>query len=557
PPAPERLVGMTIEEARAAVIRELSEQGLISKTEPYVHTVPYSQRSGERIEPLISLQWFMRMDELAKPAIEAVRSGRVRFTPESHTRVYMNWMQNIRPWVISRQLWWGHQIPVWYRGDEVYVGVGAPEGDGWERDPDVLDTWFSSALWPFATLGWPQATPQLRAFYPTDALVTGRDIIFLWVARMIMMGLEFTEQIPFSDVYVHSIIQGPDGRRMSKSLGTGIDPMDLIEGGPRPPVFAGRKSAGSFPAYGADAVRWGLLAMSAGQDVKFSEDKLAQGLQLTNKLWNAARLVLLGVGPDASPAPQPAAIEDRWILSRLAHARGEVGGKIDAFDFSHAALALYEFVYAELCDWYLELVKPRLRAAEPEVAATLLYVLVQTLALAHPVIPFVTEEIYSYVPGREGLLAAGIGFEDGRLDREAEASLGRAIEAVQVVRGWRDRNEVKAGATLPARLAAEGYEDTAEHVARLARLSLSKPDGGDPVASVPVPGGMVELLASPDLDLGAAERKRAAQRATLDREIDQSERKLANHGFVEKAPREVVAAEREKLERLRRELEAL
>jgi len=557
PPAPERFVGMTVDEARAAVVRELTEQGLISKTEPYVHTVPYSQRSGERIEPLISLQWFMRMDELAKPAIEAVRSGRVRFTPESHTRVYMNWMENIRPWVISRQLWWGHRIPVWYRGAEVYVGAGAPEGDGWERDPDVLDTWFSSALWPFATLGWPQATPQLRAFYPTDALVTGRDIIFLWVARMLMMGLEFTEQIPFSDVYVHSIIQAPDGRRMSKSLGTGIDPMDLIEGGPRPPVFAGGKSAGSFPAYGADAVRWGLLAMSAGQDVKFSEDKLAQGLQLTNKLWNAARLILLGVGPDARPAVKPAAVEDRWILSRLAHARAEVGGRIDSFDFSHAALALYEFVYAELCDWYLELVKPRLRAAEPEVAATLLYVLVQTLALAHPVIPFVTEEIYSYVPGREGLLAAGIGSEDGRLDREAEASLGRAIEAVQVVRGWRDRNEVKAGATLPARIAAEGYEDTAEHVARLARLSLSKSDGGDPVASVPVPGGVVELLASPDLDLGAAERKRAAQRATLEQEIERSERKLANPSFVEKAPPEVVAAEREKLERLRRELEAL
>jgi valyl-tRNA synthetase len=556
PPAPERFVGVTVEEARAAVVRELTEQGLISKTEPYVHTVPYSQRSGERIEPLISLQWFMRMDELAEPAIEAVRSGSVRFTPESHARVYMNWMENIRPWVISRQLWWGHQIPVWYRGDEVYVGVSAPEGDGWTRDPDVLDTWFSSSLWPFATLGWPHATSQLRAFYPTDTLVTGRDIIFLWVARMIMMGLEFTEQIPFSDVYVHSIIQAPDGRRMSKSLGTGIDPMDLIEGGQRPPVFAGGEAAGSFPAYGADAVRWGLLAMSSGQDVKFSEDKLAQGLQLTNKLWNAARLILLGVGHDARPAVKPLAVEDRWILSRLAHARAEVGGQIDAFHFSHAALALYEFVYAELCDWYLELVKPRLRAGEPEVAATLVYVLVQTLALAHPVIPFVTEEIYSYVPGREGLLAAGIGFEDGRLDREAEASLGRAIEAVQVVRGWRDRNEVKAGATLPARLTAEGYEETAEHVARLARLSLSS-DGGDQVASVPVPGGVVELLASPDLDLGAAERKRATVRAALEQEVERSEHKLANRGFVEKAPPEVVAAERDKLQRLRSELEAL
>ena len=199
--------------------------------------MPFSQRSGERIEPLISLQWFMAMDELAKPAIEVVREGRVRFHPPSNTRVYMDWMENIRPWVISRQLWWGHRLPVWYRGEETYVGVTAPEGEGWERDPDVLDTWFSSALWPFATLGWPEQTPELRAFYPTDVLVTARDIIFLWVARMIMMGLEFTGEIPFEDVHIHAIIQAPDGRRMSKSLGTGIDPLDLIDGGPRPPVF--------------------------------------------------------------------------------------------------------------------------------------------------------------------------------------------------------------------------------------------------------------------------------------------------------------------------------
>jgi valyl-tRNA synthetase len=551
--APERFRGLTVMEAREAVVAELRAHGSIEREEAYVHTVPFSQRSGERIEPLVSLQWFMSMHELAKPAIQVVREGRVRFHPASNTRVYMDWMENIRPWVISRQLWWGHRLPVWYRGDQTYVGVSAPEGQGWERDPDVLDTWFSSALWPFATLGWPSDARELRAFYPTDVLVTARDIIFLWVARMIMMALEFTGEVPFADVHIHAIIQAPDGRRMSKSLGTGIDPLHLINGGPRPPVFA---EGGSFPAYGADALRWGLLAMASSQDVRFNEERIAQGLQLTNKLWNATRLILLGVGPDARPAIAPAAVEDRWILSRLERAKTEVTGRVDRYDFSHAALALYDFIYGELSDWYLELVKPRLRAGEREVAATLLHVLVETLALAHPMIPFVTEEIYGYVPGAVGLLAAGIESEDAPVDDAAEASLARMIEAVQALRAWRDFAEVKVGATLAARLIAEGYEDTREHLARLARLSLTS-DGAVPVTSVPIPGGAVEVLPSPDVDLAAADRKRAAQRAGLEQEIERSERKLANQGFVAKAPPEVVQAERDKLARLRAELEAL
>ncbi|MFL5824051.1 MAG: valine--tRNA ligase [Solirubrobacteraceae bacterium] len=549
----DRFRGLTAAEAQQAVVHELLGQGLISRTEDYLHTVPFSHRSGERIEPLISLQWFMRMEELAQPAIEVVRSGRVRFHPERWTRVYMDWMENIRPWVLSRQLWWGHRIPVWYRGDETHVGLSAPEGEGWERDPDVLDTWFSSALWPFATLGWPEETPGLQAFYPTDVLVTARDIIFLWVARMIMMGLEFVGEIPFSDVHIHAIIQAPDGRRMSKSLGTGIDPMDLMNGGPRPPVF---ESGGDFPAYGADALRWGLLAMSSSQDVRFAEDKIAQGGQLANKLWNAARLILLGVGPDATAGARPRTVEDRWILSRLERARGEVTRRIDAYDFSHAALALYDFVYGELCDWYLELVKPRLREREPEVSATLLHVLVQTLALAHPIIPFITEEIYGYLPGASGLLAAGIQSAEAPVDQVAETSLGQVIEAIQALRAFRDFAEVKAGATLPARLSAEGYEDTREHLARMARLSFQS-DGAAPVAAVPVPGGTIELLPSPDLDLAAAERKRAARRARLDRDIGALERKLGNQGFLNKAPADVVEKARADLDRLLCEREAL
>ena len=545
--AGERFAGLTVKEAQAAVVAALREEGALARTEEHRHVVPFSHRSGERIEPLISLQWFMRMDELAKPAIDAVRDGRVRIHPERWTRVYLDWMENIRPWCISRQLWWGHQIPVWYRGEETHVGVTPPAGDGWERDPDVLDTWFSSALWPFATLGWPRETPELRAFYPTNVLSTARDILFLWVARMIMMGLEFAGDVPFEDVYIHSVIQAPDGRRMSKSLGTGIDPLDEIE------------------RHGADGVRFGLLAMSSSQDVRYSAEKVQQGQQLANKLWNASRLILTRIDGDARPAARPRTVEDRWILSRLAATQREVAERIAAFDFSHAVLGLYDFVYGELCDWYLELVKPRLYEAEGEerdaLAATLLHVLAETLQTAHPVIPFVTEEIWSHVPGSEGLLAARRAPAPAAeaADPEAERAIGDAIEAIQALRGWRDSVGAPAGARIPARLDADGYGATAAHVARLARLDLVAPgaDGREPVAQVTVPGGAVSVFASDAVDLGAAERKLAERRATLEREIARCEGKLANDGFVAKAPPPVVQAERDKLAALREELAGL
>src|SRR5262249_15123651 len=303
--AGERFAGMSAAEAQEAVVAALREEGLLRAEEPYTHSVPFSHRSGERIEPLISLQWFCRMDELAKRAIDVVEKGDVRFVPaEPHTKVYLDWMERIRPWCISRQLWWGHRLPVWYRGDaddpEIYVGEDPPEGDGWRQDEDVLDTWFSSALWPFATLGWPDTdAPEYQAFFPTDVLVTARDIIFLWVARMIMTSLEFTDRIPFSDVYVHSVIQAPDGRRMSKSLGTGIDPLDEIT------------------EHGADALRFGLLAMSSTQDVRFSQARVQQGRDLANKMWNASRLILMEAQDGVEAAPRTDRVEDRWILSRL------------------------------------------------------------------------------------------------------------------------------------------------------------------------------------------------------------------------------------------------
>jgi valyl-tRNA synthetase len=553
--AGERFEDMTALEARDAVVEALREAGAITRTEPHTHNVPFSHRSGERIEPLISLQWFMRMDELVTPAIEAVTSGRIRIHPENWTRVYLSWMENIRPWCVSRQLWWGHQIPVWYRGEQTYCGMEPPEGEGWVRDPDVLDTWFSSGLWPFATLGWPEDTPQLRAFYPTDVLSTGREILFLWVARMIMFGIEFAGDIPFTDVYLHSIIQAPDGRRMSKSLGTGVDPLALIDGGPRPPVF---DQGGDFPAYGADAVRFGLLAMSSSQDVRFNEDKVAQGRQLANKLWNASRLVLLRA-PGELPEPRATTVEDAWILSRLQRAKAATEHAFGAFEFHRAALGLYDFVYGDLCDWYLELIKPRLYADDnAEVSAVALRVLAETLALAHPVIPFVTEEIWSFVPGAEGLLMAQPFpvADESLLDDAAEAELARAIEAVQELRGWRDRVGAPPGRALEARLEAEGYDRTRDAVARLARVEWSA-NGTHPVASIPVPGGSVAILTADAVDTEAEARRTAEQRKRLEAEIARAQGKLANRGFVDKAPARVVEAEREKLARIQAELEAL
>jgi valyl-tRNA synthetase len=548
--AGERFAGLTVDEAREAVVAALREDGLISGTKPHVHDVPFSQRSGQRIEPLISLQWFCDMKGLAEPAIAAARDGSLRFHPERPwTDIYLTWLENIRPWCISRQLWWGHQIPVWYCDDcdETIAAEEPPErcgacGGELRRDPDVLDTWFSSALWPFATLGWPEDTPEYRAFYPTDVNSTARDIIFLWVARMVMMGVEFTGKLPFADVNIHSLILDKDGRRMSKSLGTGIDPLEMID------------------EHGADATRFGLLAMSSSQNVKFSDEKIQQGQELANKLWNASRLIVLGAG-DAEAAPRPQTVEDRWILSRLERLTERVTAQIDGFELAHAALDLYAAFWGEVCDWYLEFVKPRLREdPDPDTSATVLYVLDRVLRLLHPIMPFVTEEIWSHMPGERGLLAAAQwpSVDRSLIDEGAEAVVGRTIEAVTALRRYRQDVGAPAAAWIPGRLAAEGYEATGEQVARLARFELGgSSNGGDPVASVAVPGGAVHVLETQDIDFEEAERRMAAQREKLEQEIVRFEGKLANQKFVERAPAEVVAGERAKLERYRQELKEL
>jgi valyl-tRNA synthetase len=549
--AGERFAGMEVEAARDAVVAALEEEGLISGRQPYHHDVPYSHRSGRRIEPLISLQWFCDMEKLAEPAIAAADDRSLRFHPDKPwTKVYLDWLENIRPWCISRQLWWGHQLPVWYCEDgHTHVGEHEPErcptcGAPVERAPDVLDTWFSSALWPFATLGWPKETPQLKAFYPTDVLVTARDIIFLWVARMVMMGIEFTGELPFTDVPITSVIQAPDGRRMSKSLGTGIDPLDEIG------------------EHGADAVRFGLLAMASTQDVRYSEKRVKQGADLANKLWNASRFVILNVD-DVPAEPRGENVEDRWIVSRLERATDEVTSLLESFQFSRAALALYDVLWGEVCDWYIELVKPRLYDKEADrsaLSANLLHVLERVLRLLHPIMPFVTEEIWSFLPGERGLLAVSPWPErrPDAIDPAAERVVGDLIEAVTAVRRWRDGLGVPAGRRVRARIAASGYEETAAHLAQLARLELLDGDvNGDVETSVAIPGGAVQIYAADDIDAGEAERRRQEKRDQLQGEIARAQGKLANEQFVSKAPPDVVQAERDKLARFKAELEEL
>ncbi|MET0306277.1 MAG: valine--tRNA ligase [Solirubrobacterales bacterium] len=537
--AGEPFAGLSAAEAQEAVVAALREEGRLREEEPYVHSVPFSERSGARIEPLISLQWFCRMDELAAPAIEVVERDEVRITPPQWKRVYLDWMREIRPWCVSRQLWWGHRIPVWYCDacKETIVAEEAPAECGACRGPlrqeeDVLDTWFSSALWPFATLGWPEDTAELRAFYPTSFLTTAREILFLWVARMIMTGIEFAGDVPFRDVYVHSVIQARDGRRMSKSLGTGIDPLEEID------------------EHGADALRFGLLAMSSTQDVRFSDAKVQQGADLANKLWNASRLILLNVA-EVEAAPRPAGVEDRWLLSRLEETIASVTAKLEEYDFAHAAAEAYAFFWSELCDWYLEIVKPRLYEGEEEVSATLLWALERTLALLHPIMPFVTEEIWSYHPSRHGHLTVHSfpGADQSLLDPEAEAEVRTGIELTRRLRAWRDLVEAPAATVLPAR--AEGAPPR-EFVGRLARFEFGE-DGGDPVAAV----GPVKILASEAIDAEAIASRLEARREELRSEVSRAEGKLGNEKFVARAPAEVVEEEREKLERYRAELEEL
>ena len=539
--------GLEILAARERVVADLEKLGALEKVEDFAHSVASCDRCGTFIEPLISEQWFMDMDELRKPATAVVRDGRVKFTPERWGRVYIEWMDDLRPWCISRQLWWGHQLPVWYCEaagcGEVIVEEEAPQacpacgGQALRRDTDVLDTWFSSALWPFATWGWPDETPDLAYFYPTNVLSTAREIIFLWVARMVMMGLEFVGEIPFDDVYIHSVIQAADGRRMSKSLGTGIDPLEMID------------------KYGADATRFGLLMMSSTQDVRFSEEKIAMGRSFANKLWNASRLVLLaseGCEAQRSGAHQV----DRWIAARFGHCLEGVEAAVAAYDFCAAVDTVYHFVWDEFCDWYLELAKVRLYSEDEgerrEAAGHARWMLDRIVRLSHPFLPYVTEEVAAQYGAAPLLAQAHPRRELAGPSAADEAAVADLQALVNALRAFRAEGGIAPGQVLSAVFVADGaaaaarYEPYAAAVRALARTEVRF--GGAPEAGatvVLVPGGRLEVASM--VDVAEESARLGAQLAKAETEVARCAAKLANEAFVGKAPEAIVAKEREKL----------
>ncbi len=514
------------------------------------------------IEPLLSLQWFMDMKRLAAPAIACVEDGRVRFVPERWGGVYLEWMRGLKPWCISRQLWWGHRLPVWYCDacDEIVVTEDKPQacpacGGSVRQEEDVLDTWFSSALWPFATLGWPNQTPELAKFYPTSVLSTARDIIYLWVARMIMMGLEFPGDVPFREVIIHPTIMAADGRRMSKSLGTGVDPLDLIT------------------EYGADATRFGLVYMSSAQDVRFSSERIELGRNFANKFWNASRFVLQGVPEGASPAVTLSTPADRWMFSRVAAVTGELAQLYESFDLAEAARVIYRFVWNEFCDWYVEIAKARLygedETARHAVAGNLLYLLEHLLGLLHPLMPFLTEEIYRNLPqiAAAGLRPAALFdapfpvADPSWEDAEAVRAMEVFTTVVAGLRSTRDELELprdvvgQVWLVSPDAVAAEAVVQQAASFRQLSGCDCvgvvaSEPDvPAGRYATLPAPGaGVKALLALGGIVDPEKEKTRLLARAgKVRQELNKARGKLANEAFVARAPVEIVEEERRRV----------
>jgi valyl-tRNA synthetase len=496
------LAGLTQEEASARVLAWCEERAQLEKREPYRHSVAVCERCESRIEPLISLQWWCRMDELKQPALQALRSSRVRYHPESQHRFAVESLETAPDWNISRQIWWGHQLPVWFCPDG-HVNVQEKEPDACDecgsgelrRSEEVLDTWFSSALWPFATLGWPDDTPELRAFYPGDMNTTAREIIRLWENRMIFSGLELLHEVPFSDVVIHSTVLAVDGRRMSKSLGNGVDPLDMID------------------KHGADATRYGLLKISSTQDTRFSEGAIEEGRKLANKLWNVARLILSQSGDVATEA-RPSSLEERWMIAQLDAAHAELAERFAEFDFAGGASKLYHVTFDEFCDWYAEAIKPRLYNGDEDARATALALLERLLKYLHPVMPHVTEEIWTQLPNRQTRLIVAPWPEMDGAHAETQPEFERIRTAAEIFR--------RSGVRVPL---TDEQERIFTAVVKPERVRAN----GDPTAEI--------------------ERLRG--------EVARAERMLANDRFVSSAPTAVVEAEREKLERYKRELDVL
>lgn len=551
--------GMDRYECRKALVKELAALGVLVKTEEHEHAVGHCSRCHTTVEPLVSKQWFVKMESLAKPAIDVVRDGRVRFVPERFTKIYENWLENIRDWCISRQLWWGHRIPAWYCDDCGEVSVSRTEltacpacgSSHVHQDEDVLDTWFSSALWPFETMGWPEKTPELQQFYPTRTLVTGYDIIFFWVARMVMMGLKFGGEIPFRHVFIHGLVRDSQGRKMSKSLGNGIDPVEVIE------------------KYGADTLRFMLVTGNTpGNDMRFYWERVEAARNFANKLWNASRFMLMNLqGFDGGFVPNDTdyTLADRWILSRYAKTSAVVTENLEKFELGEAARGLYEFIWGEFCDWYIELVKPRLYAAEGDSRRTaqyvLGYVLERTLRLLHPFMPFITEEIWQHIPheGKSVMTAPWPTGEEKWLCEEDEAAMASIMEVIKAIRNMRAEVNAVPGKKSEAIL---HFSDAAQqavfmaHDGYLRALAEAEPvtilsaEAKKPENAVTAVAGGVEIYL-PLKGLIDVEKETSRLEKELDsltKEIARTVGKLANEKFVAKAPAEVVAKEREKLQ---------
>lgn len=550
-----KYAGMPALEARKQIVKDLDEAGFLIKIEPIKHNVGTCYRCGTVVEPRVSTQWFVKMEPLAKPAIDAVKDGDIRFIPERMDKVYYNWMENIKDWCISRQLWWGHQIPAWYcECGETIVSETVPTicpkcgGTHLTRDPDTLDTWFSSALWPFSTLGWPDNTEELKYFYPTNTLVTGYDIIFFWVARMIFSGLEHMGEVPFNTVFFHGLIRDAQGRKMSKSLGNGVDPLDVIS------------------VYGADALRFTLVTgNSPGNDLRFSEEKVSASRNFANKIWNAARFILMNIeGKDIDCAlPKKLYTSDKWILNRFNNVTAAVTENLEKFELGMAVSKLYDFIWDDFCDWYIELAKIRMNGADEESADSARRVLVwtmsNTLKLLHPFMPYITEEIWQTLPhDGEALIVAKWPEYDEALSFPQEAKdLENVMALIRAIRTR--RNEMNVPPSKKAHIYIDTahpapYEEASEFIARLAYGSKVEIGTGFDVqgAVTAVTDDAKALLPMDDLVDKAAETARLNKElANAQKQLDTVKAKLANEKFTSKAPQNVidgVKANGEKLE---------
>ena len=550
-----KYAGMPALEARKQIVKDLDEAGFLIKIEPIKHNVGTCYRCGTVVEPRVSTQWFVKMEPLAKPAIDAVKDGDIRFIPERMDKVYYNWMENIKDWCISRQLWWGHQIPAWYcECGETIVSETVPTvcpkcgGTHLTRDPDTLDTWFSSALWPFSTLGWPDNTEELKYFYPTNTLVTGYDIIFFWVARMIFSGLEHMGEVPFNTVFFHGLIRDAQGRKMSKSLGNGVDPLDVIS------------------VYGADALRFTLVTgNSPGNDLRFSEKKVSASRNFANKIWNAARFILMNIeGKDIDcTLPKKLYTSDKWILNRFNNVTAAVTENLEKFELGMAVSKLYDFIWDDFCDWYIELAKIRMNGADEESADSARRVLVwtmsNTLKLLHPFMPYITEEIWQTLPhDGEALIVAKWPEYDEALSFPQEAkNLENVMALIRAIRTR--RNEMNVPPSKKAHIYIDTahpapYEEASEFIARLAYGSKVEIGTGFDVqgAVTAVTDDAKALLPMDDLVDKAAETARLNKElANAQKQLDTVKAKLANEKFTSKAPQNVidgVKANGEKLE---------